>query len=102
MYRCALLVDAGRLYSAGGALCHGTDKRGELQLDTGATVRFLVERCIDWSKLPLHRTYWYDAAPDARPTAEHGAFSALSFVTLRLGRLVTETKKGDDRRALTR
>lgn len=94
MDRCAVFVDAGHLL--GGKLCCGTGRRSAFRCDyaglTGALTQLASKHC----QLPLLRTYWYDAAPDAIPTPEHLGIAELTYVKLRLGRLAGARQKGVD------
>jgi hypothetical protein len=42
------------------------------------------------------RTYWYDGAPNAVPTAEHERIGGLPYVKVRLGRIHSGQQKGVD------
>ncbi len=96
MDRCAVFVDAGHLLAEGGKLCCGTGERKAFRCDyaglTSALSRFASDHC----RLPILRTYWYDAALDAIPTREHLGIAELAWVKLRLGRLVGARQKGVD------
>jgi len=59
-----------------------------------ALMEFAAEDC----GLEHLRTYWYDGARDARPTAEQIAIANLNGVKLRLGRLTQSGQKGVDSR----
>ncbi len=98
MDRFVVLVDAGYLYAAAGALCCGTTKRAKLHLDGEKLVRTLVDLGEKDSGQTHLRTYWYDGAPNAVPTREHQAIGALQGVKLRLGRLTKNGQKGVDSR----
>lgn len=98
MDRFGIFVDAGYLYAASGQLCFETADRRQLLLDPRSVGLALVERAADDCQLRHLRTYWYDGAPDARPTAKHHDIAHLPGVKLRLGRLVGGRQKGVDSR----
>ena len=98
MDRYALFVDAAYLYAAGGQLCHGTKNRGQLNMDFQKVVDDLQLISKQACGLPPLRTYWYDAATDAVPTASHLAVASIEGVQLRLGRLSHGEQKGVDSR----
>lgn len=96
--RFAVFVDAGYLYAASGALCFGVSDRNKLVLDCKAAAEALAALGASKSELPHLRTYWYDGAKDAQPTAQHLDVAYLPGVKLRLGRLVKGKQKGVDSR----
>lgn len=96
MDRCALFVDAGYLYAAGGLLFCGTTSRERIRLEHSAVIPALMDLVQLECGLPVLRTYWYDAAPNAIPRAEHVQIGAQRNVKLRLGRLVNGAQKGVD------
>jgi uncharacterized LabA/DUF88 family protein len=98
MDRYGLFVDAAYLYAAGGQLCHGTKTRSRLVLDFQRAVDDLRQICHQACGLKPLRTYWYDAATDAQPTASHIAVASVEGVQLRLGRLTPGGQKGVDSR----
>lgn len=98
MDRFGVFVDAGYLLAAGGELCHSTNDRKRLRLDHQSTVAGLVAIARRDCGLEHLRTYWYDGARDARPTAQHIAIAQLPGVKLRLGRLTRSGQKGVDSR----
>lgn len=98
MDRFAIMVDAGYLYASAGELCCGTTKRKALALDPEKASRSLVEICRKHSDQEHLRTYWYDGAPDAVPTAEQLEIGGQQGVKLRLGRLTPHGQKGVDSR----
>ena len=82
-----ILIDAGYVYAAAGALIHGTPARRELLLNHGALRDHLASFGREQTGVPLLRLYWYDAAPNRMPTREHEHIASLRSVQLRLGRL---------------
>lgn len=98
MSRFGVFVDAGYLFAAGGQLCFGTADRSRLLLSPRSVTAGLAARARAECGLEHLRTYWYDGAPDARPTAEHLDIAHLPGVKLRLGRLVRGRQKGVDSR----
>lgn len=87
MDRCAVFVDAGYLYAEGGKLIGLGPSRRNVRLDASGANQFLADLAVTGCRLPVLRTYWYDGARQAIPTAEHQAISDLPNVKLRLGRL---------------
>ena len=75
MDRFAVFVDAGYLYAEGGKLAHGTADRLKLELNFNDTVSTLTKLGEAHSDVHYLRTYWYDAATDARPTSGHIALA---------------------------
>ena len=100
MDRYALFVDAAYLYAAGGNLCCGTKARNRLRLDFQTAIDDLRQLCSQTSGLSPLRTYWYDAATDAQPTASHIEVASVQGVHLRLGRLTRSGQKGVDSRII--
>ena len=98
MDRFAIFVDAGYLYAEGGKLAHNTADRLRLELKFEETVSSLAKLAADDSGIHYLRTYWYDAATDARPTSGHIALASIPGVKLRLGRLSLGKQKGVDSR----
>lgn len=98
MGRFGIFVDAGYLYAASGKLCFGISNRNELLLNFKAIAAALADRASHDCQLDHLRTYWYDGARDARPTAQHLDVANLPGVKLRLGRLVRHGQKGVDSR----
>lgn len=99
MDRFGLFVDAGYLLAAGGQLCTGEKHRHKFSCDFGNLHQELIRFCENHSKLPILRTYWYDAAPGSPqplPTVEHLSIAALANVKLRLGRIIFGQQKGVD------
>ena len=82
-----ILIDAGYVYAAAGALIHGTPARRELLLNHGALRDHLASFGREQTGVSLLRLYWYDAAPNRMPTREHEHIASLRSVQLRLGRL---------------
>ncbi len=96
MDRCAVLVDAAHLLAEAGKLVCGTKNRALLQCDYPGMLNEIASMVEEDSDLPLLRTYWYDAAPDAVPTFEQLRIADLSGVKVRLGRLIRGAQKGVD------
>lgn len=94
--RCAVLIDAAHLIAEAGKLTAGTKNRALLRCDYGGMLNEIASMVEDDSDLPLLRSYWYDAAPDAVPTFEQLRIADLSGVKLRLGRLTRGAQKGVD------
>jgi len=95
--RCAVFVDAGYLFAAGGELCCGTKARNRIQLDASEANRLLTDLATTRCQLPVLRTYWYDGARDGIPTASQQVVASLPNVKLRLGRLnARNQQKGVD------
>jgi uncharacterized LabA/DUF88 family protein len=87
MSRCAVLVDAGYLFKAGGAhFVRGEARREQVVLDGAAAIERLREIARTVTGNELLRVYWYDAAAKG-PTPEHRAIAELANVKLRLGHL---------------
>lgn len=98
MKRFGIFVDAGYLFAAGGKLCHGVTARERLALNASSLHTALIDFAAEDCGLEHLRTYWYDGARDARPTAEQIAIANLNGVKLRLGRLTQSGQKGVDSR----
>jgi uncharacterized LabA/DUF88 family protein len=98
MQRFGIFVDAGYLLAAGGKLCHGVTAREKLALNASSFHEALTEFAAADCGLEHLRTYWYDGAREARPTAEQIAIANLDGVKLRLGRLTQSGQKGVDSR----
>ena len=98
MQRFGIFVDAGYLLAAGGKLCHGVTAREKLSLDAASFHEALTEFAAADCGLEHLRTYWYDGAREARPTADQIAIANLDGVKLRLGRLTQSGQKGVDSR----
>lgn len=96
MDRCAVLIDAAHLLAEAGKLVCGTKNRALIQCDYSGMLSEMASMVEEDSDLPLLRTYWYDAAPDAVPTFEQLRIADLSGVKLRLGRLSRGQQKGID------
>ena len=92
MDRCAIFVDAGYLYAAGGDLCCGTSSRSAIDLDAAAANSLLAD-IAGKSGLPVLRTYWYDGARDGIPTVSHQNIAAQANVKLRLGRINSKNQR---------
>lgn len=98
MDRFGIFVDAGYLYAASGKLLFGTTDRRKFSLSFGSIAEQLIELGERDSKSIHLRTYWYDGARDAQPTAQHLVVANLPGVKLRLGRLTPHGQKGVDSR----
>jgi uncharacterized LabA/DUF88 family protein len=96
MDRTVLLIDAGYLLAAGGNLTLGTSRRNEFIVRIGGLLQALTKHVEKESKLPLLRTYWYDATVYDRLTQEQEAIRGFPYAKLRLGRLVGGQQKGVD------
>ena len=98
MDRSAIFVDAGYLLAAGGLLTCGTTSRAAFKCDyAGLTTKLSgwVEEHND-GRLSRLRTYWYDGAVNAVPTADHERIGGLPYVKVRLGRIIRGEQKGVD------
>ena len=96
--RFGVFVDAGYLYAASGKLLFGTTDRRGFSLNFPSVTESLVHLGERDSKSIHLRTYWYDGARDAQPTAQHLVVANLPGVKLRLGRLTPHGQKGVDSR----
>lgn len=97
MDRSAIFVDAGYLFAAGGQLVCGTRSRAQLDCNAKALTEDLAQWVHEHSGgLDSLRTYWYDGAANAVPTAQHEEIGGLSYVKVRLGRLIQGEQKGVD------
>ncbi|MGH2733150.1 MAG: NYN domain-containing protein [Actinomycetota bacterium] len=96
--RFGVFVDAGYLFAASGALCFGISGRTKLVMDCKTAIEALTALASEKCGLPYLRTYWYDGARDAQPTAQQLDVAHLPGVKLRLGRLVKGRQKGVDSR----
>jgi uncharacterized LabA/DUF88 family protein len=94
--RCAVLIDAAHLLAEAGKLVTGNKNRALLQCDYSGMLAEMANMVEEDADLPVLRTYWYDAAPDAVPTFEQLRIADLSGVKLRLGRLSRGAQKGVD------
>src|SRR3954451_15318370 len=98
MDRSAIFVDAGYLLAAGGLLTCGTKSRAAFECDYPA----LNTKLASWveehngGRLSCLRTYWYDGAVNAVPTADHEQIGGLPYVKVRLGRIIKGEQKGVD------
>ena len=90
-----ILVDAGYVYAAAGALIHGTTARRELLLNHGALRNHLESFGREETGTSMLRLYWYDAAPNRMPTSEHEHIANLRGIQLRLGRLSNAGLQGE-------
>ena len=90
----AIFVDAGYLLASGGQLCLGITQRPRIECDYPGLIGALAEHLAGDGT--LLRVYWYDAAEDGVPTADHNQIADLARVRLRLGRLVQGRQKGVD------
>jgi uncharacterized LabA/DUF88 family protein len=98
--RFGVFVDAGYFYAASGKLLFGTTDRKKLSLSFESATSALVELGRTSSGSEHLRTYWYDGARDAVPTAQHLVVANLPGVKLRLGRLTLHGQKGVDSRVV--
>lgn len=97
MDRSAIFVDAGYLWAAGGRLTCGTSARAQIVCDCGGVTQALAAWAHEHSGgLDALRTYWYDGAVNAVPTPHHEEVGNLSYVKVRLGRLIQGQQKGVD------
>lgn len=96
MDRCAILIDAGHLLAESGKLICNTKNRASIQCDYTAMLSDLAAMVEEDADMPVLRTYWYDAAPDAVPTFEQLRIADLAGVKIRLGRLTRGQQKGVD------
>lgn len=87
MDRCAVFIDAGYLYAAGGMITVGEKSRARLRLDISGAVEFLSSQATEACGQGLLRTYWYDGAARGVPTEEHNRAGLVSDVKVRLGRM---------------
>ena len=96
--RSAIFVDAGYLLAAGGRLTCGTTSRVAFTCDYVGLTTKLADWVEEHNKGRLHclRTYWYDGAVNAVPTADHEQIGGLPYVKVRLGRLIHGEQKGVD------
>jgi hypothetical protein len=95
--RSAIFIDAGYLLAAGGLICCGVKDRTRFTCNH----QQLTEDLAAWASthsggMASLRTYWYDGAKNAVPTAEHERIGGLPYVKVRLGRIHSAS-----RRALT-
>ncbi|RDI74260.1 NYN domain-containing protein [Gaiella occulta] len=98
MDRFGVFVDAGYLYAASGKLLFGTTDRKKFSLNFESIVERLIALGKKDSGSSYLRTYWYDGARNAVPSAQHLIVANLSGVKLRLGRLTPHGQKGVDSR----
>lgn len=97
MDRCAIFVDAGYLYAAGGWLCCSTRARSDFDLDAKAFNEMAVTLATGLCSSAVLRTYWYDGAKKGIPSAQQQRIAGLANVKLRLGRLNSQNEqKGVD------
>ncbi len=96
MDRCGIFVDAGYLLAEVGDLCLGTKRRSRIRCDYSPLHEALRQHAQEHSGLAILRTYWYDGARNAVPTAEHLRIAALPNMKVRLGRLSGGKQKGVD------
>jgi uncharacterized LabA/DUF88 family protein len=96
MDRTAVFVDAGYLLAEGGRLTCGTTSRPAFNCDYRALTSELANWVASHSGIPSLRTYWYDGAARAIPTADHEHIGGFAYVKVRLGRVVHGEQKGVD------
>ena len=91
-------MDAGYLLAAGGRLTCGTTSRAAFECDYVGLTTKLAEWVGDHNggRFSCLRTYWYDGAINAVPTADHEQIGGLPYVKVRLGRLIRGEQKGVD------
>lgn len=95
--RSAIFIDAGYVLAEGGRLCCGTTSRAGIKCDYAAlTTELAAWAQAHSSGMPSLRTYWYDGAVNAVPTAEHERIGGLPYVKVRLGRIHSGQQKGVD------
>ncbi len=98
MDRFGVFVDAGYFYAASGKLLFGTTDRSKVSLSFESATTALAEFGRQQSAASHLRTYWYDGARDAIPSAQHLVVANLPGIKLRLGRLTQHGQKGVDSR----
>lgn len=98
MDRFALFVDAGYVLVTGAQVACGSGaaSRQDASCDFASLIAAVQGYAAGHCGLPILRTYWYDAAPNATATADHLRIASLSDVKLRLGRLTGGRQKGVD------
>ncbi|THF67295.1 NYN domain-containing protein [Pseudothauera nasutitermitis] len=105
MDRYAIFVDAGYFFAAGAQATFGNQTpRKQIALKSPAAM--LADLCGKASlvadRLPLLRTYWYDAMPGPRLSLEQSALAMLTGIKLRLGVLNSVgEQKGVDSQIVT-
>lgn len=85
--RYAVLIDAGYLYAASGALLLGTTARNEFRVDAEQLIGALSSAADKRLRGELLRVYWFDAAKDRVATVDQRVIAPLPYVKLRLGNL---------------
>src|SRR5215471_3406065 len=96
MDRCGVFVDAGWFLSEAAQAVTGKGSRWAIECDYGKLTAALGSLAQQITQLPLLRIYWYDAAVDGIPTADHLEIARLKDVKLRLGRISHSQQKGVD------
>lgn len=96
MDRYAIFVDAGYFFAAGGELVHGVPRRERLDVEPYALLDRLRAIAAEHDRGDFLRMYWYDAAINAVPQAEHRRIAEVPGIKLRLGRLTRSGQKGVD------
>jgi uncharacterized LabA/DUF88 family protein len=96
MDRCGVFVDAGWFLSESAQAVTGKGSRWAIECDYGKLTAALGNLAQQITQLPLLRIYWYDAAVDGIPTADHLEIARLKDVKLRLGRISHNQQKGVD------
>lgn len=92
-YRCAVLVDAGYLYSSCVQLLtaqHGP--RSLISIDYDRVLPRIMDHAAAMSGAPLLRIYWYDGSSTG-PTPAHAALAWRDHIKLRLGFVSAEGKQ---------
>lgn len=102
MNRCAIFIDAGYLLAEAGEFCFNTlkktGKKNRPVCDYKQMLEALKKLACNDCGLPILRTYWYDAAPNAigLPAPEQDFIASLPNVKIRLGRIIGGKQKGVD------
>jgi len=96
MDRCGVFVDAGWFLSEAAQAVAGKGSRWAVECDYARLTEALGNLAQQVTQLPLLRIYWYDAAVDGMPTADHLELARLKDVKLRLGRISHSQQKGVD------
>jgi hypothetical protein len=96
--RYAIFVDVGYVVASVAELLAGSAGRHLVSCDYGQLVSSLVADASGECRMPLLRTYWYDASMSGQPEHDQLTVADLPGVRLRLGRLVRGEQKGVDSR----
>lgn len=105
MRKAAVFIDAGYYYAETAKAKHGRPvARRDVACDHAGLIAALCERIrgelADGEDVRILRCYWYDGAPETKPTAEHRAVGSLTGVKIRLGKLTASGQKGVDGRII--